>query len=167
MNYFIKFQENSLITLGLMLSTKSIMDAQMETISMSPLCFGQCVCVCGVGGLVDNEICWQLLQTSTLLIGTDRDLLVCPSSALHLPCFEVIKLFSCTTQLSTNFFLLIHVKMPTIVGILTFMSGKNSIIGLSEPKNQNFLTVLYSRAFKISCSTELSMKKFYNPGRAK
>ena len=37
---------------------------------------------------------------------------------------EVIKLFSCSTQLSMKFFLLINVKMPTIVGILTFMSGK-------------------------------------------
>ena len=55
---------------------------------------------------------------------------------------EVIKLFSCSTQLSTNFqlliklkyqvsalslsdvvyIMLINVKMPTIVGILTFMS---------------------------------------------
>ena len=38
------------------------------------------------------------------------------------------------------FFVLINVKMPTIVGILTFMSGKSS------------------------CSAELSMKKFYNLG---
>ena len=41
-----------------------------------------------------------------------------------LPGPEVIKLFSCSTQLSMKFFLLINVKMPTIVGILTFMSGK-------------------------------------------
>ena len=47
---------------------------------------------------------------------------------------EVIKLFSCSTQLSMKFFLLINVKMPTIVGILTFMSGKNSILVLSEHK---------------------------------
>ena len=47
---------------------------------------------------------------------------------------EVIKLFPCSTQLSMEFFLLINVKMPTIVGILTFMSGKNSILGVSEPK---------------------------------
>ena len=46
---------------------------------------------------------------------------------------EVIKLFSCSTQLSMKFFLLINVKMPTIVGILTFMIWKNSILGLSEP----------------------------------
>ena len=46
---------------------------------------------------------------------------------------EVIKLFSCSTQLSIEFFLLINVKMPTIVGILRFMSRKNSILSLSEP----------------------------------
>ena len=37
---------------------------------------------------------------------------------------KVIKFFSCSTQLSMKFFLLINVKMPTIVGIFTFMSGK-------------------------------------------
>ena len=35
---------------------------------------------------------------------------------------EVIKLFSCSTQLSTKFILLINVKMTTIVGILTFLA---------------------------------------------
>ena len=35
---------------------------------------------------------------------------------------EVIKLFPCSTQLSTKFILLINVKMATIVGILTFIS---------------------------------------------
>ena len=47
---------------------------------------------------------------------------------------EEIKLFSCSTQLSMRFFLLINVKMPTIASILTLMSGKNSILGLSEPE---------------------------------
>ena len=42
-----------------------------------------------------------------------------------------------------DFFLLINVKMPTIVGILTFVSGKNSILGLSEPKTAEFLDMLY------------------------
>ena len=50
---------------------------------------------------------------------------------------EVIKLFSCSTQMNIKFFLLINVKMSkTIVGILTFMSGKKSILGLSEPKKK-------------------------------
>ena len=43
---------------------------------------------------------------------------------------EVIKLFSCSTQISMKFSPLIHVKMPTIVGILTCMSGKKNILGL-------------------------------------
>ena len=47
---------------------------------------------------------------------------------------EVIKKISSSTQLSMKFFLLINVKMPTIVGILTFMSRKNTTLGLSEPK---------------------------------
>ena len=37
------------------------------------------------------------------------------------------------TQLSMKIFLIINDKMPTIVGILTFMSRKNSIIGLFGP----------------------------------
>ena len=53
---------------------------------------------------------------------------------------EII-IFFYSTQLSMKFFLLIHVKMPTIVGILTFMCGKNSILGLSEPKKAKFLDI--------------------------
>ena len=41
------------------------------------------------------------------------------------PGLKVIKLFSCSTQLRLKFILLINVKMPTIVGILTFMSWIN------------------------------------------
>ena len=40
---------------------------------------------------------------------------------------KVIKDFSCSTQLSMKFFLLLNVKMPTVVGILKFMGRKNSI----------------------------------------
>ena len=35
----------------------------------------------------------------------------------------------------------INVKMPTIVGILTFMSRKNSILGLYDSKNAEFLDI--------------------------
>ena len=38
---------------------------------------------------------------------------------------EVIKLFSCSVQQRLKFILLINVKMPTIVGILTFISNIN------------------------------------------
>ena len=60
---------------------------------------------------------------------------------------EVIKLFSCSTQLSMKLFLFLNVKMPTIVGILTFMSGKNNILGLSEPeKNTVVLDIFILRS---------------------
>ena len=36
-----------------------------------------------------------------------------------------------------KFFLLINVKMPTIVGILNFMSKKNSILGSCEPEKKS------------------------------
>ena len=38
-----------------------------------------------------------------------------------------------------KFFLFINVKMPKVVGILTFMSKKNSILGLSQPEEAEFL----------------------------
>ena len=57
---------------------------------------------------------------------------------------KVIKLFPCSTQLSMKFFLLINVKMPTIVGILTSLSGKNIILGLSEPKKCCFSWYFYT-----------------------
>ena len=39
---------------------------------------------------------------------------------------NAIKLFSCSTKLSMKFILLINVKMPTIIGILTFISRINT-----------------------------------------
>ena len=62
--------------------------------------------------------------------------------------------FFMLNSIEYDFFLLINVKMPTIFGILKFMSGKNSILGLSEPKKAEFLDIfLYLLAFKILCST--------------
>ena len=54
---------------------------------------------------------------------------------------EVIKLFPCSTQLSTKFILLINVKMPTIVSILTF----NSMINTTSKrlKARNFFVCRY------------------------
>ena len=61
-----------------------------------------------------------------------------------------------------KFFLLINVKMPTNIGTSAFMSGKNSILGLSDPeKKLKFLIFSYLLAFKFSCSAELSMKKSF------
>ena len=47
---------------------------------------------------------------------------------------DVIKLFSCSAQLRLKFILLINVKMPTIVGILTFISRINYYFLSFEPE---------------------------------
>ena len=54
---------------------------------------------------------------------------------------EVIKLFSCSTQLSTKLIMLINVKMPTIVGILTFISMINTTP--ERLKARNFFICYY------------------------
>ena len=40
------------------------------------------------------------------------------------------------SMLNSKFLLLIYVKMPTVVGILTLVSGINSILGYSEPEKR-------------------------------
>ena len=74
---------------------------------------------------------------------------------------EVLKLFPCSTWLSTIFFLLINVKMPTILGILTFISMINTTSQILLARN--FFWIIYKYlilwAVEILCSVELSMKK--------
>ena len=55
---------------------------------------------------------------------------------------EVIKLFSCSAQLRLKFILLINVKMPTIVGILTFISRINYRLWCSNPEIPIYLSYL-------------------------
>ena len=76
---------------------------------------------------------------------------------------EVIKLFPCSSQLSMKFFLLINVKMPTIVGILTFMSRKNSILNLPEPE-KGWISWYFHTYEHLKFHAQLSWawKKFYN-----
>ena len=59
---------------------------------------------------------------------------------------EIIKLFSCSTQLSTKFILLINVKMPTIVGILTFISMINTT---SERLKARYMYFFIGRYFSF------------------
>ena len=62
-------------------------------------------------------------------------------SALQKTGPEVITLFPCSSQLNTNFIQPINVKMPTIVGILTFISMINT--SYESLKAQN--TYLFQR----------------------
>ena len=54
---------------------------------------------------------------------------------------KVMKLFSCSTHLSMKFILLIDVKMPIIVGILTYISMINT--PSERPKARNFFICRY------------------------
>ena len=61
--------------------------------------------------------------------------------------------------------LLKNVKMPTFVGILTFMSGKNSILGLSEPKKAECSWYFYTyEHLKFHAPLSWAWIKFYNLG---
>ena len=55
---------------------------------------------------------------------------------------EVIKPFPCSTQLSMKFVLLINVKMPTIVGILTFISMINTTAERSKQYTSSIDSIL-------------------------
>ena len=62
-------------------------------------------------------------------------------------------------------FPLINVKMTTIIGILTYMSGKNSIIGLTEPKKAEFLDIFILMSILNFMLNRVEYeKKFYNLG---
>ena len=62
-------------------------------------------------------------------------------------------------------FLLINVKMPTIVGILTFMSRKNSLLHLSEPEKSWISWYFYTyEHLKFHAQLSWVWKKFYNLG---
>ena len=65
---------------------------------------------------------------------------------------QVIKLFSFSTQLSTKFILIIIVKKPTIVGILTFISIINTTS--ERLKARNFFCCRYFSLYE-------QLKKFY------
>ena len=66
------------------------------------------------------------VRTGVMLRNLLDCMMVILASSWQKPGPEVIKLFTCSTHLSMNFILLINVKMPTIVGILTFISMINT-----------------------------------------
>ena len=75
---------------------------------------------------------------------------------------EVIKLFPCSTQLSTEFILLINVKMPTIF-LLAFLTSISMINTTSErPKARSvFICRYFSFYGQLKFHAQLSMKKSF------
>ena len=81
------------------------------------------------------------------------------------PSLEVIKLFSCSTQLSMKFILLINVKMSTIVGILTFISMINATYErFNTRKNFNFQYFSSYKQWKFHAQLGWAWNKFQNLG---
>ena len=64
---------------------------------------------------------------------------------------EVIIHYLCSTQLSMRFVMLINVKMPTIVGILSFISMINATSASMTARN----------VFIFQYSSFISKKKFH------
>ena len=62
-------------------------------------------------------------NTPDVRVNLRIDLIIIPTcyDPFMMPGPKIIKLFSCSAQESLKFILLINVKMPTIVGILTFI----------------------------------------------
>ena len=59
-----------------------------------------------------------------------------PQSSSVQPRLRGYKTFSMFNSTKHEIFLPINVKLPTIVGILTFISRENSIIGFFEPESR-------------------------------
>ena len=72
---------------------------------------------------------------------------------------EVIMHFSCSAQLRLKFILLINVKMPTIVGILTFISRINYQFLSFETEFSTYFEYFNIYQQQLKFHTQLSLKK--------
>ena len=78
---------------------------------------------------------------------------------------EVIKLFLCSTQLSMKFIMLINVNMPTILGILTFISLINNTPERLKARIVNIFQQYFFCCYeclKFHAQLSWAQKKFYN-----
>ena len=76
---------------------------------------------------------------------------------------EFIKRSSCSTQLSIKFIMLINVKIPTIVGILTFISVINATSERLKARHFLFVGILvFYEQLKFRAQLSWAWQKFYN-----
>ena len=75
---------------------------------------------------------------------------------------EAIKLFSCSTQLSIKFIMLINIKMPTIVGILAFISIINKTSESLKARKVFIFKHFSFYELKFHAQLSRAWKKFYN-----
>ena len=69
---------------------------------------------------------------------------------------EVIKLFSCSTQLSIKFVLLINLKLLTNSNFFLLNMTEHENFSANKYENANYSIVVTVTTEKISCSFELS-----------
>ena len=78
---------------------------------------------------------------------------------------KVINLFSCSTQLSMKFVLLINLKLLSIPNSVLPNIAEHETFSAYKYENANYCWHFHIyKQSKISCSPELSMKKFCNLG---
>ena len=78
-------------------------------------------------------------------------------SQLMSRCYKTVL---CSTKLSMRFFLLINVKMPTIVGSLTFVSGMNTSSDSFKAKIFNFHRFSFYEQLKFHAQMSLARNSF-------
>ena len=71
-------------------------------------------------GTAENKVPWNTVEFSRVL--------------WYIPQYNTEKTFLCSTQLSTKFIMLINIKMPIIVDILTFVSMINTTSESLKPR---------------------------------
>ena len=114
------------------MSVKLLTEHHLEFLSLKGGCTGLSESI-----HVKMPHCWKSHVAAQILYTNEFYHLV----GYNEPGPEVIKLFSCSTQLSMKFILLINVKMPTNVGILTFLSLINTTS--ERLKARNFFICWY------------------------
>ena len=121
--------------------------------------------MCGDTGSQNKATLISVFAVTYTLSGTRRMTSKKVFSWCLSSCPEVIKYFSYSTQMSMKFIILINVKMPTIVGILTFISMINTT---SDSLKARIVFIFQDFSFyeqlKIYVQLSWAWKRFYNLG---
>ena len=114
------------------------------------------------------ELCWLCTSFFCQILSLPKlvcDMCLGQHICLDIPGPEAIKLFLCSTQLNIKFIMLINIKMPTVVGILTFNSLINTTFeSLKARKVFIFKHSSCNEHLKIYAQLSWTWKKFYNLG---
>ena len=117
--------------------------------------------------IADSEGPYQTAHPCSLIFASSRSLVwafavrICPKICFRMARpkwstgLEVIKLFSCLTQLSMKIVLLINLKLLTTTNCFLLNIAEHENFSANEYENANYS---YLSAEKILCSAELSMK---------